>query len=78
MTIPRHCSDPEFDSLAIKCVGDGLVYTNEMVRTSSTIANSVNPKWPGLGDPLHFGFHESGQPIFLEVFDEDTGLEWGR
>ena len=77
VTIPRHCSDPDFDSSPSKCVGHGLVYTNEMVRTSSTVANSVNPKWPGIGDPLYFGFHESGQPIFLEVFDEDTGLEWG-
>ena len=64
VTIPRHCSDPDFDSLATKCVGEGLVYTNEMVRTSSTIANSVNPKWPGIGEPLHFGFTKVGNQYF--------------
>ena len=69
---------PNLDMLPLSEVTDPLVRVtiNGTTRTSAGVANSLNPTWPGEGFPLSFGWQQSGLEVQIEVFDEDTGLEW--
>ncbi len=48
-------------------------------RTSSTVRNSLNPVWdpadPGIN--MSMGVHRAGTKMIIEVWDGDSGLEFG-
>ena len=54
-----------------------VVETNGITLSSSPVRESRNPVWPDGGEDLWFGNQVSGTEIKIQVFDEDSGLEFG-
>lgn len=49
-------------------------------KQTKAVRNSLAPVWPapgGSGEDLEFGVRKSAQTIQFEVWDQDTGLEFG-
>ena len=47
-------------------------------RDSQNVRNSLNPVWPTGGSNVSVGIQLSGTPIIIEVWDKDSGLEFGN
>ena len=45
-------------------------------KRSSVMSNSLNPVWPNYGEAMNFGIKHASQPVLLNVWDADSGLEF--
>ena len=45
-------------------------------KRSSVMSNSLNPVWPNYGEAMNFGIKNASQPVLLNVWDADSGLEF--
>nr|CCA19505.1 conserved hypothetical protein [Albugo laibachii Nc14] len=62
------------------------VRVGNTTKTSDVIPNSLNPIWPSCARAqcdgndivrdMNFGFQRAGNPIILQVWDQDSGLEF--
>jgi hypothetical protein len=54
------------------------VKVGRYTRDSQNVRNSLNPVWPTGGSNVSVGIQLSGTPIIIEVWDKDSGLEFGN